>query len=252
MGSLFCSFLCAGCLMGGADESSGSFLYEPSYCMDEALRGAAEPYVPQPGDIVLSTDRLLFWKITFALALTGHPHHSGIVFRRPDGTLAVLEAGPHDGFWIEMMDCQPHLCSYEPEGPVWIRRRKTPLTQAQSAALTDFALRQEGKRFALVRLGGQMTLLRSRGPLRTRWLGGSHPDRRTYFCCELLMEACLAAGLLDPRSTRPAATYPRDVFFDRSLNPYLNKHLDMSCGWHPPQRWVSKPCRGAEPGRAQE
>src|SRR5262249_60562108 len=113
---------------------------------------------------------------------------------------------------------------------VWIRRRKTPLTEEQSAALTDFALRQEGKRFALVRLGGQLTPLRSRGPLRTRWLGKSSEDRRSYFCCELLMAACLAAGLVDPRTTRPAATYPRDVFFDRSRNLYINRHLDLSCG----------------------
>jgi len=239
--SLLCTCVYASCLWAGADPIGGSFVYQPSYCLDEALRGPAEPYLPQPGDIVLSTDRLLFWKITFAMAFTGHPHHSGIVFRRPDGTLAVVEAGPHDGFWIETMDWQPHLQSYLPEGPVWIRRRKTPLTEDQSKALTEFAQRQEGKRFALVRLGAQLTPLRSRGPLRTRWLGESHPDRRSYFCCELLMESLLAAGVIDPCTTRPAATYPRDVFFDQSCNRYINRHLDLSCGWHPPQRWVNCP-----------
>ena len=69
--------------------------------------------------------------------------------------------------------------------------------------------------------------------------GGPHGERNSYFCCELLMEACVAAGLVDPVTTRPAATYPRDVFFDRSCNPHLNRHLNLSCDWHPPARWVS-------------
>jgi len=54
---------------------------------------------------------------------------------------------------------------------VWIRKRKTPLTPEQCARLTEFAERQDGKRFALVRLAGQLTPLRSRGPLRTFVVG---------------------------------------------------------------------------------
>jgi hypothetical protein len=217
----------------------GSFLYQPAYCLDEVLRGPAEPYCPQPGDIMLCTDRLLFWKLTFNLALTGHPHHSGIVFALPDGRMAILEAGPHDTFFVEINEAVAHLHSYEDEGPVWIRRRRVPLTPEQSARLTAWALRQCGKHFALIRLGGQLTFLRSRGPLRTRFLGGPHGERKNYFCSELLLESCVAAGLLDPATTRPAATYPRDIFFDKSWNPYLNKHLNLSACWYPPARWTS-------------
>ena len=36
-----------------------SYLYEPSYCMDKILRGQARQYVPQPGDVMLATDKNL-------------------------------------------------------------------------------------------------------------------------------------------------------------------------------------------------
>jgi hypothetical protein len=225
-------------------ESPGvpvGFLYQPAYCLDHILRCPAEPYYPQPGDILLATDEMLFWQITFNLAFAGHPHHSGIIFARPDGRLAALESGPHDTFFVETLDLGPHLPSYEREGRLWIRRRKVPLTCEQSARLTEWALAQEGKRFALVRLGGQLTPFRSRGLVRTAFLGGPHGARNSYFCSELVMESCVYAGLLNRHTTRPAATYPRDFFFDRSLNPYINRTLDLSPCWYPPARWTSCP-----------
>jgi hypothetical protein len=116
-----------------------------------------------------------------------------------------------------------------------------PLTAEESARLTAFALRQEGKRFALIRVAAQLTPFRSRGPLRTAFMGGPHGDRCSYFCSELVMEACVAAGLLDPTTTRPAATFPGDLFFDCSRNPYINAHLDLAGAWYPPARWTSCP-----------
>jgi hypothetical protein len=241
--------LLTACLLGGNGGAApaGSYLYQPAYCLDEALRLPAEEYHPQPGDILLCTDKLWFWHVTFILAFAGHPHHSGIVFRKPDGTLGLLEAGPHDTLDCEILDVLPHLKSYDEEGPVWVRRRRVPLTEEQSARLTEWAIRQDGKRFALVRLGGQLTPFRCRGPLRTRFLARPHGDRRSYFCSELLMESCVAAGLLDPNTTRPAATYPRDVFFDRSLNPYINKHLKLDPCWYPPARWTDCPVTQSPP-----
>lgn len=227
-------------------QGESGFLHQPAYCIDDVLLPPAEPYLPQPGDIVMSTDRKPFWKVTFWLALTGHPHHSGIVFQHPKGCLGLLEAGPHDTLYVRVLGLEEHLRSYEEEGPVWVRRRRSPLTAEQSAALTDFALAQDGKRFALVRLAGQMTVFRSRGPLRTYVMGRPRGQRRSYFCAELVMEACLNAGLLDPRKTRPAATYPRDFFFDRSINCFNNKYLDLSPCWEPPARWTSDSCVEAE------
>jgi len=228
---------------GAGSGGEGSYLYQPAYCLDKVLRGPAEAYALQPGDIVFSSDYNPIWEVLFNLAGTGHPHHSGIVFAKPDGQLAVLEAGPHDTFFVEVLDALPHLRSCEALGSVWIRKRRQPLTPDQCERLTNFAMNQNKRRFAIVRLGGQLTLLRSRGPIRTRWVGGPHGERSSYFCCELLMEACVAGGLVDADTTRPAATYPRDVFFDRSPNPHINRYLNLSCDWYPPARWVSSPAQ---------
>src|SRR5687767_13119815 len=77
-------------------EPIASYVYQPSYSMDKVLRCPAEPYLPQPGDIMLATDNNLFWKITHDLALAFEPHNSAIFFARPDGALGLLEAGPND------------------------------------------------------------------------------------------------------------------------------------------------------------
>jgi hypothetical protein len=248
--SVLCSLLPAACLLGPVETlpAGVSFLYQPSFCLDNVLRGPAEPYLPQPGDIMLRLDGLAFWRVTHYMAFAFDPNGSGIVFARPDGSPAILEAGPNDTMWVRTLDLLPHLHEYTVAGKVWIRRRCVPLTPEQSARLTAFALAQDGKRFALCRLAGQLTPFRSRGPIRTCFVGRPHGDRRSYFCSELVMEACVAAGLLDPKRTRPSATYPRDLFYGHSLNPFLNHHLDINANWHPPARWIDVPY-GCDSGR---
>jgi hypothetical protein len=77
--------------------------------------------------------------------------------------------------------------------------------------------------------------------LRTYFVGKPRGDRGGYFCSELVLEACVAAGLLDPKRVRPAASYPRDLFFGRSFNPFIDRHLDVNEGWCPPARWTYCP-----------
>jgi hypothetical protein len=190
---------------------------------------------------MLRLDRSVFWKVTHYLALAFDPNGSGIVFQRPDGSLAILEAGPNDTRWVSTLDLLPHLREYADAGRVWIRKRKVPLTPEQSCRLTEFAMAQDGKRFALIRLGAQLTPFRSRGPVRTCFVGKPRGDRGGYFCSELVCEACVAAGLLDPERTRPAATYPRDLFYGRSFNPFIDRHLDVNACWEPPARWTYCP-----------
>jgi hypothetical protein len=236
--------LAVGCLLGGAANgfAQGSFLYRPAFCVEDVRLCPTEPYVPQPGDLMLRMDSSLFWRVTHYLALAFDPNGSGIVFQRPDGTFAILEAGPNDTMWIRSLDLVPHLLEYEAKGRVYIRRRCVPLTPEQSCKLTQFALAQEGKRFAFLRMGMQLTPIRARGPLRTYCLGKPRGgDLRKYFCSELVCETCVAAGLLDPERTRPAATYPHDLFFGRSYNPFIDKHLDINKYWYPPARWSSHP-----------
>jgi hypothetical protein len=221
-----------------------SYVYQPSFCMDYELRCPAQPYIPHPGDIFLATDRGFLAKLGHKVVHAGAPHHSGIVFCWPDGRPALLEGGPHNSLRCQALDLVPALASYACEERVWIRRRCVPLTPEQSAQLTAFAMAADGKRFATLRMLGQLTFLRSRGPIRSRWLGLPHGERSSYFCSELVMEACVCVGLVDPDTARPSSTYPRDLFFGRSINPYLDCHLDMSA-WAPPARWTL--CPGAAP-----
>ena len=102
------------------------------------------------------------------------------------------------------------------------------------------AEKQEGKRFALGRLLMLLTPIRDRGPLRTHYLGKPHGDRASFYCSELVLESCVAAGLLDRATTRPSASFPHDLFFDQSYNPYISKHLPLVHDWEPPARWVDR------------
>src|SRR5207244_6837532 len=131
--------LCAGCFLGqDPGDANGSFLWQPAFCIDQTLRGPAQPYLPQPGDLMLVTDDSVFWKVTHDWALAFEPHGSGIVFARPDGSLALLESGPNDTFWVRCLDLLPHLREYDAKGEIWIRKRITPLTPEQSCRLTEF------------------------------------------------------------------------------------------------------------------
>jgi hypothetical protein len=218
-----------------------SYLYQPAFAIDHTLRLPARPYQPQPGDIMLATDGSLFWTLMHNAAGTSHPTHSGIFFAMPDGRMAILEGGPHDTFRCRILEAIPHLASYEAEGRVWVRPRSCPLTAEQSRRLTEFALAVDLRDFAIRRLGVQLTPFRTRGPVRTAFVGKPNGlDRDSYFCSELVCEAAVYAGLLDAKTTRPSATYPRDIFFGASLNPYINRHLKM-VGWEPPSRWTGAP-----------
>ncbi len=230
--------LCLGLLLGNEDGSEIGYLYPPSFDAEAEPAGPLVPYHPQPGDIFLSMKPAWRAKLTYRMAWTGPPHHSGIVVALPVGGMGVLEAGPGTSIRVAISeplgDFLPHI---HEGGRVWIRRRRTPLTPDQSSQLTRFALAQTGKPFALVRLVGQVTPLRSRGPVRTRWRGQPHGNRPSYFCSELVTEACVAAGLIDAARARPAATYPRDLFFGRSNNPFLDANLEINEAWLPPARW---------------
>jgi len=228
--------LAAGPEPGGAPE--GSYLFQPAFCLDGGLRGPAAPYTPRPGDIFLATDQERWARVGHWMAGGAGVHHSGIVFRRSDGRLGLIEAGPFNSVIVEVMDPLDHMLRHVRAGDrVWVRRRCVPLTPEESDRLTAFAEAQEGKPFAVARLLAQVTPFRTRGPLRTWVMARPHGDRDRWFCSELVTEASVAAGLMNVETARPSATYPRDLFFGRSKNWYLDTHLDLS-GWAPPARWL--------------
>lgn len=223
-------------------------LCQPAYAADGVCRPPAVPYEPQPGDLFIFNSSQLLWKGSFCLALSGPPTHTAIVVGTPDGQMCLLEAGIGFVLSVELSPIRPRLAEYH--GQVYVRRRKIPLSAAESAQLTEFALAVHKKRVSPLRFIAQVTPLRARGPLRTPCVGKPRGVQQGYICSELVVEACVAAGLLDAETARPRATYPRDLFFDHSSNWYLNRHLNLSCGWYPPALWTDEEmCPCTTPGR---
>jgi hypothetical protein len=225
-------------LIAASDPQPASCLYQPASCLDHVLRGPAEPYVPQPGDLFFATDRSLLIRVGHTIVGGAGVHHSGIIFARPDGTLGLIEAGPFNELTTRVLDPYQHTSNHVAAGDrVWVRRRRMPLTPDQSARLTAFASAQEGKPFALARGLSFATPLSRRGLLRTPFVGRPRGDRPRYFCSELVVESLVTAGLMDGATARPSATLPRDLFFGHSDNRYIDRHLNMEPGWYPPARW---------------
>jgi hypothetical protein len=217
------------------------FVYEPTYDPDTDFCPAPAGYQPQVGDIVLVFSDHLVWKILFAIALIHEPYHTGIVVRTCDGNFGMLEAGPPDvSAHVRISPLAERLAS-DP-GRVYIRRRCIPLTAEQADTLNGFAARQDGKPYAYLRFLAQGTPLRSRGPVRTEFMGRSRGEPCSYFCSELVVEALVSAGLIDPETARPRATAPSDIFYDESTNPWINKYLKLFPWWCAPQRWVPEAC----------
>ena len=129
MSATLCAVLALGLLGAATDdvEPIGSYLCQPAYVLDDAYRLPVEPYLPQPGDIMLTTDKKYFFAITFRMAFSGRPHHSGIVVARPDGRMGLMEAGPFNSESVEIQDVLPTLEKYAQHEKVWIRRRCVPV-----------------------------------------------------------------------------------------------------------------------------
>ncbi len=205
--------------------SPAGYLARPGDAPAKALA-----YLPREGDLIFYDDHSRVWNALFAFAGTGPPLHMGIVVKKPDGTLAVLEAGPDDSVWVRLLDLAPRLQQFHRDfgGTVTVRRCKVTLRPKESAALTRFALAQRGKRYAVVRMLLQGTWLRPRG-LLAPLLARTYLDRDAWICSELAVAAGTVAGLFDPTKVRANATYPRDLVDDR-------RH-DLSAAWEEPREW---------------
>lgn len=198
------------------------------------------PYTPQPGDIVLSTTDSDTTTLKYALALTWRPTHVGIMVQMNDGNMGVLEAGGGDTEDTHIMPLAERL-QRPTDAAFWIRRPRTPLTSAQSTALSEFAYKVNGLPYAKARQIAQGTIFRTRGPIRTFVLGTPQGYREDYICSEVVVEALVIVGLVNAETARPSATFPRDLFFDRSSNPYIDMNPPLANGWHAPALLVKQP-----------
>ena len=215
-------------------------LCDPGYSLTPINPRNAKPYVPRAGDVVLTSDTNLFWASLYAAALVpAKPGHGGVVVALPEGGFGLLEAGYRETRWTRVTPLEHQLNSFT--GNIWVRRRTVPLTDEQSARLTAFALDSGDRRFAALRFASQVMPYRSRGPVRTFFVGRPRGEGKTYFCSEAILESLLYAGVLDGQTLRPGATFPRDMFFDRSANLYVNLHPPLKCGWDQPAAWTRFP-----------
>jgi hypothetical protein len=154
----------------------------------------------------------------------------------PDGHLGVLEAGYDGTLWTRLTRLDYKLNQYP--GSTWVRERLFPLTPHQDARLTAFAAHAADKRYAVGRFAAQATFFSGRGPIRTALFVRPQGFRERYTCAEAIIESLVFAGVIDPRTARPAATFPQDLFYDRSRNPYLDRHPPLAGGWGVPSQWT--------------
>ncbi|MBI2803586.1 MAG: hypothetical protein HYX68_01215 [Planctomycetes bacterium] len=191
------------------------------------------PYEPQPGDLVFFNDYKPHWIALYRLAGSDGPYHVGLVFRKPDGECAIVEAGPNDTPHCRVLHLTPRLQGFE--GAIHLRRVKVPISAEQSRRLTEFALAQDMKRYALGRLLLQGTPFRCRGPLRRFLFGATYCNRGSYLCAELAVAGATTAGLMDPLKHPGNAIYPRDIIYD--------DFYDLSATYHEAELWSAYPLR---------
>lgn len=212
-------------------------LAPPAYSLRHTPPGPWAAYLPQPGDVLLSTTKNFQATLKYLLAGSWRPTHAGVVVRTHAGTLAVLEAGGARASVVRLVPLEERALRPS-DAKLWIRQHHGPLTPEQSARLTEFAETVNGRRYDYLRQILLVTPLRTRGPIRTFFLGKPEGIVDKYFCSQIVIEALAYAGAIDPVLARPSATFPRDMFFDRSPNPFLNRHPTLAAGWAPPALWV--------------
>lgn len=207
------------------------YLLHPHVGPRRAITYASETYCPRAGDILLFDHPCVWMNRVYWFCGTGGPLHAAVVFRRPDGSHAILEAGPNFVQKVVVAEVNPRLPEYD--GSILVRRLKVPLTEEQSKQLTDFSLAQEGKGYALVRLLLQGTPLRARGKIRSHYLGRTSLERDRWMCSELVVAAMVAAGVFDAKEYRANTFYPRDLAYD-------DVH-DISAFYERPAVWYPRP-----------
>jgi hypothetical protein len=224
---------------GHVPDTTGSYLWTFAVGPDGKPEPHVEIYHPQAGDIVLFDQHSRIWDGGLKLCGSGAPDHSGVVVLLPSGEPVIMEVAADDGLLaglpVALFDTRARLQHFE--GTVWIRQRKEPPSEEQSARMTDFALAQVGKGYAAGRFLLQLTPLRARGSLRCRLFGKTDLERRRWICSELVVATETVGGLIHPAECPANAIYPLDLMEDRTH--------DLSANWRQAGVWSAS--AGAAP-----
>src|SRR5438093_9863604 len=125
--STACALVVSAVVLGGGDKAA------PAGYLQIGKQGDAKQvmaYVPREGDLIFYDDKSLLWTALFLWAGSGPPLHMGIVVKKTDGTLAVLEAGPDDTVYVFLLDVAERLPQFAKDfrGTITIRCCKKELT----------------------------------------------------------------------------------------------------------------------------
>lgn len=203
-----------------------------TYRDDETGKTTKEvvPYEPREGDWIFFDDMSKFWTFLYKIAHTAPPFHVGIVVKKPDGQLAVLESGPDDTLHVWVLDLITRLHTFK--GILQVRRVKRCLSPEESARLTAFAEEQKGKRYAMWRLLCQGSPVKTKGgPLREACAYTKFNGCR-WLCAEIVVTASALVGLTDPKKIKGSNTYPLDII-DNHLHPELACVFEDYAYWAP-------------------
>lgn len=220
-------------VLAGASPEAIGHLMEHVRNQDGQWHQRTTPYVPREGDMVFFNDHSVKWGLLYKMVGSDSPFHVGLIFKRPDGTCAIAEAGPNDTLHCRVLDLAPRLHGWE--HTLLIRRCKKQLTADQSAAMTKWSMEQDGKRYALGRLLLQATPVRCRAPLRRSIFGATYTDRDSYLCAELVIAGGTVGGIFDPSRHKANTIYPRDIV--------QNDVHDLADLYHDAQVWLPTPLR---------
>ncbi len=217
------------CLFGLPPEplQRPAYLFQAQTGPDHKTHFTSQSYHAQPGDIVLFDDHSSLMAKLYNCCGSGKPLHAAIIFRKDDGSLATLEAGTNAVMKVFNFDLDPRLHGFD--GTILVRRLHKPLSPEQTKQLTEFALAQEGKPYALGRFMLQGTPFRPHNDLLTPFFGRTVVDRDRWICSELVVAAIASAGVWPPEDFPANAMLPRDLCYD--------ERFDLSAYYQAPALW---------------
>jgi len=202
----------------------------------QIARHEATPWEMKEGDLVFYAAKDRVFRVLYRMAWSREPYHVSIVFRTSSGELRLLEAGPKGHKGVVLLDPAKRFRDHQlqtEDGVLWVRRLRTPLTSEQSARLTQFAEAQNGKDFALVRLGFQVTIFKERTPVVRRLIPDANDDQRNWFCSELVTEAMRSIGVISCNARAGNAIMPHHL--------WDNDPIDLRCQYENALRWTYGP-----------
>src|SRR5262245_47090203 len=103
---------------------SPEFQERPAYLF-QAIDKPGNRYRPQAGDILLFDDHSPVTARIYNIFGTAGPLHAGIVFQKPDGKMAILEAGTNAVMKVFVFDLDTRMHDFD--GTILVRQLRKRL-----------------------------------------------------------------------------------------------------------------------------